>query len=315
MQKVVGLISVVIGMAFFVLATMFPYGTIIFEYSVERLVNPNRAKARAAVSRLLFDPKSAQFDVLRDVEAEGAQYVCGNVKAKDRGGSYSGRRPFVYEVKIDAARIDDDEQIARTHAVYWPCPEYRKPPPALDLEMAKKVLKVIPKADPQVLSTLDSQLSLPNGSKATPGGGPQAGNMSGQLTELKAKTARSGVLLVADLKNEREWRSDHPPAAWPAFSSDDPLAEPARKRTPEQAIALASDVERRWKSFKAGRSASHPRTGDIEEALGALLAIEPDSKDYPKAWALFVSLRQIDREAAAIEARHKPAIRSTRPRG
>jgi hypothetical protein len=325
MNKLVALIAMAIGGAFFAFEAIFPYGVSIsvFGFSPEQMINPNHVKARAAVSALLFDPNSAEFDKLRDVAADGTQYVCGDVKAKDRGGAYSGRRAFVYEVRINIARIDDDEQIARAHAAYRPCPENLKPPASeLDLEMAKKVLKVLPKVDPQALPTM---ASLPLGTK-DPNGAPAATDLktglsqfrntaAGRLTGSNGPSTQSDVPLVADLKNETEWRGDHPPAAWPTFPADDPLAKPAHKRTPEQAIALASNVEARWNSFKAGRSKSRPRTGEIEEALRALLTIEPGSKHFPKAWALFVGLRQIDREAVAMQSRPKASAGSAQPRG
>jgi hypothetical protein len=350
----VWLIVLGIGAVFLALEFIYPYyRASIFGYSVEPLVNPDQSKARAAVSRLLFDPNSAQFNGLRAVEAQGLQYVCGDVDAKDRSGSYSGPREFVYEVKRDNARIDDSEQIARIHDAYKPCPENIEPsmPQPMDLETAIKVvriLKVIPKPglDPQTLASLGSLLATKPSTTAAAekdlqtglsqfrssgGGGPgakdlesglgrfrtvntlaQAAASDGAATQPNAKPSQADVPFTADLKNEREWRGDHPPVGWPAFPSDDPLARPVRKRTPEQAIALASGVEARWKSFKAGRSASHPRTGEIEEALRALLAIEPNSREFPKAWALFVSLRQIDREAGAMESRPKPAAKAAR---
>jgi hypothetical protein len=328
MNKVAALIAMGVGGTFFALEVVFPYRAI-FGFSVAPFANASQAKARAAVSSLLFDPNSAAFDGLRNVEAEGTPYVCGDVKAKDRGGSYSELRAFVYEVKPDIARIDDNEQIARIHATYRPCPENLKPPQALDLELAKKVLKVLPKVDPEALSTLDSLPSLPKGSTSAPATNDlktglsqfrdtAAGHLTGSnaaTTEPNGQPTQADGSFLADLKNEQAWRGDHPPAAWPTFPSDDPLAKPARKRTPEQAIALASEVEQRWKGFKAGRSASRPRTSDIEEALRALLAIEPDSKDFPKAWTLFVSLRQIDREAIAMESRRKPSTGSSRSKG
>jgi hypothetical protein len=78
---------------------------------------------------------------------------------------------------------------------------------------------------------------------------------------------------------------------------------------------MAATVEERWNRFKAGRSSSQPRTTEIEEALRTLLTVEPDSKDFPKAWALFVSLRQIDREAGATNTRPKLSPGLPRSRG
>jgi len=70
----------------------------------------------------LIDPSSAEFERLRSVQVDDAKYVCGNVRAKDRTGAYSGHRPFVYTVSIDFARIDDDGTIAQRHDAYRVCP-------------------------------------------------------------------------------------------------------------------------------------------------------------------------------------------------
>ncbi|MGA2287249.1 hypothetical protein [Bradyrhizobium sp.] len=331
MKKIIAwLIVAGVGGAFLTLEFIYPYYNSIFGYSVEPYVEPDQSRARAAVSSLLFDPDSAEFDQLRNVETEGVQFVCGDVKAKDRDGSYSELRAFVYEVKPEIARIDDNEQIARIHATYKPCPENLEPPQPPEAEdFVKKVLRFLPKVDPVAPSTRDSLPSLPKGSSSSPAPNDlktglsqfrntAAGQLTGSeaaATEANGQPTQAEGSFIADLKNEQAWRSDHPPAAWPTFPSDDPLAKPARKRSPEQAIALASDVEGRWKGFKAGRSASRPRPSDIEEALRALLAIPPNSKDFSKAWALFVSLRQIDREAIAMVSRRKSSTGSARPTG
>ena len=355
MKKIaVWLIVGVVGVTFLTLEFIYPYYVSFFSHSIEPLVNPNLWKARAAVSRLLFDPNSARFDDLRDVEAEGVQYVCGDVDAKDRQRAFSGPLEFVYEVKPGIARIDDNGQIARVHDAYRPCPENIEPslPQALDLETAKqavKILKVIPKPglDPQTLGTLGSLLaSKPSNTAAaakdlqtglsqfrSSGGAAakdlqtglgqfqavntlaQAGTSDTPTTPSTVKPSRADSSFTADLTNEREWRGDHPPAGWPRFPPGDPLARPVRKRTPEQAIAMAATVEERWNRFKAGRSSSQPRTTEIEEALRTLLTVEPDSKDFPKAWALFVSLRQIDREAGATNTRPKLSPGLPRSRG
>jgi hypothetical protein len=55
---------------------------------------------------------------------------------------------------------------------------------------------------------------------------------------------------------ESEWRNEQPPATWPIFPSDHPLAKSAQKRTTAQ--ALAKDLEDRWdqSSYGALESAS-----------------------------------------------------------
>jgi hypothetical protein len=95
--------------------------------------------------------------------------------------------------------------------------------------------------------------------------------------------------------NESEWRRDRPPAAWPTFPSDHPLAQSAEKRTPAQAMAFAQDVEDRWAKSKSGNALVRPSSEEIKEACRALLTVDPKNEEFPKAWALFVRLRQIDR--------------------
>jgi hypothetical protein len=113
-----------VGVAFFGAASMYYYQPSIIadDYILLDMLTTNHAKARVAVSRLLIDPPSAQFDALRSVEADAAKYVCGKVNAKDEAGSYSGRRAFVYTVAIDFARIDDNGRIAQKHVAFSTCP-------------------------------------------------------------------------------------------------------------------------------------------------------------------------------------------------
>jgi hypothetical protein len=86
------------------------------------MLAPNHSNARAAVLRLLFNPASAQFDLLKTVDVDAAKYVCGNVNAKDESGSYAGYHAFVYIVAVDFARIDDEGRIAQRHAAFSACP-------------------------------------------------------------------------------------------------------------------------------------------------------------------------------------------------
>jgi hypothetical protein len=131
------------------------------------MLTTNHAKARVAVSRLLIDPPSAQFDALHSVEADAAKYVCGKVNAKDKAGSYSGHRAFVYTVAIDFARIDDNGRIAQKHVAFSACPVSEEEettrqkwvisPGLLSLLGIGK--KVVPAGDPSTLTTMASQTS------------------------------------------------------------------------------------------------------------------------------------------------------------
>jgi hypothetical protein len=100
-------------------------------------------------------------------------------------------------------------------------------------------------------------------------------------------------------RNEREWRGDRPPAAWPVFPSDHPLARPAQKRTTAQALALAKAIEERWERSKSGNAKARPSSDEIQEACRALLAISPNDCEFPKAWTAFVRLRKIERAASS----------------
>jgi len=286
---------------------MFYYQPAFMNDALERVLNTNHSKARAAVARLLFNPASAEFDVLRSVEVDAAKYVCGNVNAKDKSGVYAGYKAFVYTVSIDFARIDDDEQIAQKHDAFKICPLSKEEELAQQLRLAmspealsmlKTVQKVIPTADPSTLSTLTSQ--------ASPGSGKSSGGtIEQQLGQLGAQPGSEGqqqsnsTFKVA-LPNESEWRGDQPPAAWPVFPPDQPLStKSVKKRTTVQAITLAAGVEERWAQFKAGNSRARPSPDEIREALRALLAIDPKDEGFPLAWAIFVRLRKVERDVAA----------------
>ena len=97
--------------------------------------------------------------------------------------------------------------------------------------------------------------------------------------------------------NATDRSGDRPPAAWPVFPSDHPLGRPAAKRTPAQAIAFAQDVEDRWERSKSGNAKVRPSSEETGEACRALLAIDPKSEEFPTAWAAFVRLHKIDRDA------------------
>lgn len=208
------------------------------------MLAPNHSNARAAVLRLLFNPASAQFDLLRTVEVDAAKYVCGNVNATDESGSYAGYHAFVYTVAVDFARIDDDGRIAQRHAAFSACPmsdeekvaQQKMSPGALAL--VKATQKNIPASgDPSTLSKMASQMSAPDKSSSGAPMEQQLGQLGGAVRE-GSKGVKSAIRAP---DKASEWRSDRPPAAWPTFRSDHPPGRPVR--TPAQAIALAKDVE------------------------------------------------------------------------
>lgn len=302
-----------IGAAFFAAASMFYYqpAFIKSDYALDQLLTTNHSKARAAVTRLLLDPASAKFDVTRSVQVDGAKYVCGSVNAKDKTGAYAGNKAFVYTVSNDFARIDDDGQIAQRHVSFKLCPLSEEeeervaklklviPPGAI--EMAKRLQKAMPTADESVLTNLSSQLSagqLPSGLA-----GGQA--LSQAIGAPAASSAPSGAAVGVQTGNtfkanfdaESDWRADRPPAAWPVFPTNHPLAIPTNKRPPAEVLAAAKEVETRWAQFKAGAMKQRPSLDEIRVALRALLSIDPKHESFPLGWAAFVRLRKIEREA------------------
>jgi hypothetical protein len=304
------LISVGVGAVFFTVASVFYYQpSFIGDYALEAILNTNHSRARAAVSRLLFNPASAQFDVLRSVQVDAAKYVCGHVNAKDKSGAYAGYKAFVYTVAIDFARIDDDGQIAQKHDAFKTCPLSEEEEKLEQQKLAispgalstlKTIQKVIPTADPSTLSTMASQLPSPAG-KSPPATTEQQLGQLGQLAGQpgSAGQQQSNLTFKAALDSEGDWRGDRPPAAWPVFPREHPLSKPVKKRTTVQAITLAAGVEERWAQFKAGNSTARPSPDDIREALRGLLAIDPKDEGFPQAWAAFVRLRKIERDLGA----------------
>jgi hypothetical protein len=317
------LISTTLGTAFFAAGYTFYIQppAFITNSALSAMLTPSHAKARAAVSRLLFNPASAQFASLRTVEADAANYVCGNVNAKDESGSYAGYHAFVYSVAVDFARIDDEGRISRKHAAFSACPAPDEEKVAQQktaispgaLALVKAIQKTIPASgDTSPLSQMASQMSGPdNGSSGASmqqqlgqlGGDPvPEGSRGGTSARQGSKGGTSGTAALDnrnenDNKNESEWRSDRPPAAWPTFPPDHPLGRPAAILTPAQAIGFAKDVEERWEESKSGNTKARPSSEEIREACRALLAIDPKNDRYPKAWATFVRLRKIDRDA------------------
>jgi hypothetical protein len=311
------LVAAGLGAAFFAAELTF---RLYPDFELSAIFSNNDSKARAAVSRLLINPSSAQFGELRSVKEEAAKYVCGEVKAKDKTGQYAGYRAFVYTVASDFARIDDDGQIAQKHAAFRTCPLSDEEKVAQQnlqispgtLSMVKSIQKVLPTADPSTLSTMASQMSA--GGERSSGGTleQQTGQMARQLTARLPAASQSGSAgpssspggpqenstFKAALGNETEWRGDRPPAAWPIFPMDHPLARSAQKRTTAQAMAFAKEVEDRWEQSKSGNTKARPSSEEIQEACRALLAIDPKNEEFPKAWAAFVRLRKIGRDTA-----------------
>lgn len=309
------LISTAIGAAFFAAGYTFYIQppALMTDYALPEILAPNHAKARAAVSRLLLNPASAQFDLLRTVDANAAKYVCGDVNAKDQSGSYAGYHAFVYTVAVDFARIDDNGRISQKHAAFKACPasdeeETAKQKMAISpgaLAAAKAIQKAIPASgDPATLSKMASR--VPASDKISSGSmQQQLGQLAGDPVPEGRAVGMSGAdgsggtsdTRAAENTNQSEWRGDRPPAAWPNFPPDDPLAKPTAIRSPAEAVALAKRLEDRWEKSKSGNIRLRPSSEEIKEACRALLAIDPKHDQFPNAWAAFVRLRKIDREA------------------
>ncbi len=301
------LISTALGTAFFALGTAYYIRPDLFvtDTALLAMLTPNHANARAAVLRLLFNPASAQFDLLRTVDVDAAKYVCGNVNARDQSGAYAGYHAFVYTVAVDFARIDDEGRIAQRHAAFSACPTSGEEKIAQQrlavspgaLALVKGIQKNIPASgDASALSTIAPQVSASDKRPSGESMERQLGQLGGAVQE-GSKGVKSGIR-TSD--NGSAWRSDRPPAAWPAFSPEHALGRPAAIRTPAQAIALAKDVEDRWEESKSGNPRVRPSSEEIREACRALLAIDPKDDQFPKAWAAFVRLHKIDRDAGQM---------------
>jgi hypothetical protein len=267
--------------------------------------------ARAAVRRALLDPDSAQFSGLRSVQVDAAKFVCGAVEARDRTGK-PAHAPFVYNVAVDFARIDDSGRMTRQTASFTPCPNpadekdknEEQPGPAISpeaLAMVKRVQKYVPKTDEATAIATLKQLasdatSPPNEAMERPvGRATSRAGVSSTATDgvAAASSATVGVGTAVTL------RADQPLAAWPTYPAGHVLAMPSRQRTSFEALALAQDVEERWRrATMSGERALRPSANDIEDACRALLTIDPKAPDYAKAWAAFVRLQELDRSVA-----------------
>jgi hypothetical protein len=298
-----------IGSIFFAAASVFYYqpNFIKPDKVIDAVLTTNQSKARNAVSRLLINPASAEFDGLRAVEADGAKYVCGSVRAKDRNGAYAGHRAFVYTVSIDFARIDDDGTIAQRHDAYRMCPVS-----AEDEKIAQRKITVSPgaiaavntiqKALPQANATTLSNLA---GGSSYAGAGGVGGTMQQQLQHFAGQPSAgaggqeggSFKVAAATIGDEAGWQAGQPPAAWPVFPPEHELARPAPKRSPAEALAQAREIEDRWAQHKSGKTQVRPSAEEIRSAERALLTIDPSGPDFRTAWAAFVRLRALGRQA------------------
>ena len=88
--------------------------------SFDSIFASDHARARAAVYRLLIDPKSATFDAVRTVDVPRASYVCGNVNSKDR----AGHRAFVYAVALNVLALPQ-RVVAKAHTLAAALPAAR----------------------------------------------------------------------------------------------------------------------------------------------------------------------------------------------
>jgi hypothetical protein len=215
--------------------------------------------------------------------------------------------------------IDDDGRITHSHGSFSACPQspQKKPddphktiPDAA--AMAKAIEKVVPQAVNAGLSAIASNVPTEMGSSSGGTLDQQVSQMANQMTggpvtaksagsagpALSSNTSSSGQSSASNAKSDEEnaWRSDRVPAAWPSYSSDDPLSLSTHKRTPAQAMALATSVEDRWKRSSQGRANERPTREEVQEACRALLSISPNDKAFPKAWSTFLRLRKIERE-------------------
>jgi hypothetical protein len=309
MKIIPAIIAIAFGICFLAMELRFEYYPPIPVISMSSFDSPEQARARAAVSALLIYPETASIDDMRTMKSDGGLYVCGEVNGKDRSGSYAGAREFVYEVAGDFAVIDHDDQITRSHRNFRPCPEddSAKPKPfVVDLGKVNKVLKVLPKPDIRIANSVSSP-----GSHTVSGGAGGSQDLRQGIEGLRpniqqnspeqsdgasTQSRHSAAVTPGD---EREWRGDQPPKSWPQFSPGDPLSKPEASFAQDEALELASDIERRWKRFESGRSSNRPSVPEVEEALRALMTIKEQNPHYPEAWASFVRLHKIRRDLVA----------------
>lgn len=301
------LIAVAFGAAFFAAEYAWYYQPdFINPDALISMFSSEHVKARAAVKHALIDPDSAKFSTLHSVEAGAARYVCGGVKARDKSGQFIDVA-FVYTVAIDFARIDDDGRITHQRSGYRPCPteedKVAQQRPGVSPGVAA-VVKTVQKAAPDVQASVAPALTKP---AASAGGSSSGGTIEQQVRELTAKTVPPDAAngqpnppANRGAAKETEWQADRPPTAWPTFPPDHTLARSTGKRTPSEALALAKDVEDRWKKAESSADSSlRPSPEEINEACRALLTIDSKDANYPKAWAAFARLQKMSRDIAS----------------
>ncbi|AMA57016.1 hypothetical protein [Bradyrhizobium sp. CCGE-LA001] len=300
------LIAVGFGAAFFAAECVWYYQPAFINPDfVLSTFSSEHAKARAAVRHALIDPATATFSTLRSVKSDAARYVCGGVKARDKSGQFVDVA-FVYTVAIDFARIDDDGRVTHQRSGYRPCPteddKVAQQRPALS--PGASIVKTVQKAAPDVRTSVAPALTT---AAASSGGSSSGGTMEQQVRELAARTVPADAgngkgqnpSATREAAKESERRADQPPAAWPTFPPDHALARSTRKRTPSEALALAKEVEDRWKKAETAADISmRPSPAEIDEACRALLTIDSKDAQYPNAWAAFARLQKMRRDIA-----------------
>lgn len=302
------IIATCVGAAFFGAGYMWNYQPdIVNPDEIWSMFQSEHRKARAAVSRMLIEPHSAHFSGLHTVEADAARYVCGAVNAKDKAGHAIGAA-FVYAVASDLARVDDGGRITSQHLPYRSCPtatevrtaEQQMPIAPGALAVAKAVGKVIPQSSGGTMEQQLGQLAARTAAVAPAvagSPGPARTGLAGTGPALAGQPTVSQTKAVPD--SEPIWQADRPPVAWPAPPSGQCPAKSTQELTAAEALAAAKEIEARWEQSRSPEAPTkRVSSQEIQRARCALLAIDPADKDYPRAWAAFVRLRNIERDLA-----------------
>ena len=307
------IIATCVGAAFFGVGYMWNYQPdIVNPDEIWSMFQSEHRMARAAVSRMLIEPRSAHFSGLRTVEADASRYVCGAVNAKDKAG-HAIDVAFVYTVASDFARVDDGGRITSQHFPYKSCPTATDVRTAEQqmliapgaLAVAKAVGKVIPQSTGGTMEQQLGQLAARTTAVAPAAGGSSdpAGTRPAASALMGTGPAQAGQPSVSEMKDvpatDLTWQADRPPAAWPALLSSQCPAKSTQPRTAAETLALANEIEARWQQSRTLQApAKRVSSEDVRTARCALLAIDPADKDYPQAWAAFVRLLNIDRDLA-----------------
>jgi hypothetical protein len=301
------IIATCIGAAFFSAGYVWNYQPdMINPDEIWSMFQPEHRMAKAAVSRLLVEPRSAHFSGLRTVEADATRYVCGVVKAKNKGGRYIDAA-FVYTVASDFARVDDGGRMTSQHVPYKSCPtatevrtaEQQVPIAPGTLAMAETIRKIIPQSSGGTMEQQLGQLAAQTAAVAPRSRHSSAPAATGPARIGQPAERPSGSDVKAGTESDVTWQADRPPASWPVLPPDECPVKSAQQRTAAEALALAEDVQARWAQSRISEAAAKPALSEvISKARCALLAIDPADKEYPQAWAAFVRLRNIEREPA-----------------